>query len=165
MEEIARAKPDIAAVWRPLAGRRNGAQGQQVFADIAFRRGAVTQFIDVVVGNPMSRTAIATHNTHIHADALNTVYEVRKRQWYAGVDDPAPLHPERLVPFALDMTGRLGLAAKTFVSEIFAERPDIRSRLIKRISMTLARWRGKVLCAGRAGTKPIPRHAPHDAAA
>jgi hypothetical protein len=85
--------------------------------DIILSIGARTIIIDVAVANPTCRQYLA-HSSDTVPYAAADALEERKRRSYIGTLASLQLHPDALVPFVLEATGRLGKAATTFVEQL-----------------------------------------------
>ncbi len=85
--------------------------------DIILSIGARTIIIDVAVANPTCRQYL-THSSDTVPYAAADALEERKRRSYIGTLASLQLHPDALVPFVLEATGRLGKAATTFVEQL-----------------------------------------------
>jgi hypothetical protein len=82
-------------------------------------------------------------------DRANCIAQDRKFEHYAKIVLPQALPPNSIIPFAIEMTGRLGPLAYAFVNSIFKTQTYFKSKLIKTIAMICARGMGKMLKATR----------------
>ena len=91
--------------------------------------------VDITVGNPSGLTAIRTRRTDICAGALAAAAEDRKRRHYRGTFVGAVT---TLVPFAVEVYGRLGKDADHILKELAAHAAGVTGQ---RKSQLLSKWR------------------------
>jgi hypothetical protein len=78
-------------------------------------------------------------------DRANCIAQDRKFEQYAKIVLPQVLPPNSIIPFAIEMTGKLGPLAYAFVNSVLKTQPYFKSKLIKSIVMICARGMGKML--------------------
>ena len=121
-----------------------------VRADIVATVGPITYYIDVSTADPGCLKAMTGAPSSVtNGDAAAKAREASKRRHYGKVVAPAPLPAAAVIPFVIEMSGRLGPAAISFIFNICGTHTLIRSRFLDSIVMMCNRYNGKMLRATR----------------
>jgi hypothetical protein len=112
-----------------------------VEADIVVMRGdSFIHIIDVATANPAA-SCYLEKDSHLQADAASIAREIQKRAHYSRVVRNADL----FVPFAVEVTGRLGPSAKAFLQARCGVNTKLRSDFLADMSDALARGVGRMM--------------------
>ena len=121
-----------------------------VRADIVATVGPITYYIDVSTADPgCLKVMTGAPSSVTNGDAAAKAREASKRRHYGKVVAPAPLPAAAVIPFVIEMSGRLGPAAISFIFNICGTHTLIRSRFLDSIVMMCNRYNGKMLRATR----------------
>ena len=121
----------------------------------------VSYIIDVSIVNPAGKTQVDRNKTHQEQDAAARSREVEKRALYARVLTEAGGHidAERIVPFVIERTGRLGPAALSFLEAACMTnggRTFQRSQFLKELSFWTAFYNGRIMGVARGYLDIVP---------
>jgi hypothetical protein len=116
--------------------------------DIWYRRGATVLVIDVSVVEPGGVTGLDRHSDREEAVAARFQEGVKQRH-YAGCPILAEGRGAELVPFVVEATGRMGPLARDFFDLVAKGQPLYGSLFLDKMSATLARATGRMICAAR----------------
>ena len=123
---------------------------QHHMADVLYQTPQRSIFIDVVVGNPLSRPAIERNPSTVDfPDAITDHKEHEKRRHYLNILGPAQEINRHVVPAAFDATGRSGRSIRLFIAELGAKDPRAKLRTRQRIAQVLVVHAGRLFAEQR----------------
>ena len=132
--------------WRlALEGPPGGAERR---CDVWYRKGGKVYVIDVSNVEPCAVACLAKGADMIEMVA-SALQEKTKQQHYHGCPILAAGGGAVLIPFVVESTGRLGVAARDFYDLITKEQKLFGSLFLDRMSGALARGTGRVVCSAR----------------
>jgi hypothetical protein len=141
-----------------IVGHRMSADGWvAVRCDALYNIGPESYIIDFVVVNPSSKT-YNRNGMHAYStvNCAALIAQKSKRDHYATA--VPPIDPRRIIPFAIEATGRLGPEAKAFLFKTCGTETFRRSIFLKKVSMTCARFVGKILNSSRVQQALLPQN-------
>ena len=137
---------------------------KEVICDILWEHGPVSHVIDLVVVDPCAPMYNSAIPSIINPRAFDTVNaaalaaEKRKRSHYGRVCLPVAIAPSRVIPFAIEATGRLGPSAIACLFQICGSNTVRRSKFLNDVSLICARFSGKILSASRDHRRAEPQN-------
>jgi hypothetical protein len=143
----------LATVGEVKGSPRLEKKGRFIYADLQFCRKSDTTlfYIDATTVNPTANTYIMTDRLP-PPDHASSLREIEKKTQYEGVDS----HPQnRIVPFAIECTGKLGKAAREFLKEAGLDDKK-RSALKNEIASIIAFANGECIATAflKGSTRP-----------
>ena len=150
-------RPGAVTESDPVVGRTplaNGEPGNDKVADLLVKLPDGTFFIiDVSVVDPAAAHYVTRASSHITLNGAAIHRENEKNDQYRGVitENGQVLNLERLVPFVVERTGRLGPAAMSFLNDFVLSSPPevhataLRSKLLKSIAFWNAVYNGRMV--------------------
>ena len=128
-----------------------------VRTDIKFIKGAETFYIDVAIVDPAAdEFQKPPARSHITQDGAATKHERTKRQHYSRVSTPAAIPPRSIIPFVIEVTGRLGPSALLFLHSQCGTQTFFRSQLLSEINLICARTAGRMFKMTRDRFQGLP---------
>jgi hypothetical protein len=127
-----------------------------VEADIVVMDGdTYVHIIDVATANPAAG-CYTDRGSHLEPDTASIQREIEKRAHYSRV----VRNPDLFVPFAVEVTGRLGPAAKAFLRARCGVNTRLRSEFLVDMSYALARGIGRMMrnATNHLVCRVVPHH-------
>jgi hypothetical protein len=124
-------------------------QGRQFIRrpDLSYDSNGETHYIDVVVAEPTSATAVNHPQSSCeHAGQAAFLAEERKTQEYRRIDPDSPIKTEF---FAVEATGRLGQRAKELLAHICRDQGHLLRAFYHDLAFLLAASRGRLISGCR----------------
>ncbi len=143
----------------------DGSQTAQIPADPASDPGHIVPDIvfylhDVTVSDPSSPSYITNYSSHLCGGITAKKREIEKLAKYThGVPDV--VEENRFIPFGIEITGRLGPAARGLFVGFATTGPFINESKIRRYTgrliLLLMKWNAKKIMHGRQMIRSVPQ--------